>query len=273
MKALLGHKRSPKLRLLREDGRTRVNTKMPFVQTLHTHVDAHARAPRERRGTERSEEVHVWKPQRLALHEIFNAFPNLEELSVSVNRLQGGCVMDFSASSTMILGLVLPDDATFPPLKCLSLSGYPVEGNEAALWQDRFPWDGLQSLSLGVQSSQGFLQLATGKVAKLKEFRITSFNHLSSSAELDAFLCSIDSLESLTAKGAVPSLNSVFHQSNLKHICLHEIEQPDRERRTLEAEQIRELSRSCPKLKTLEIDLDPNGTWVSHGQDLFRYWS
>lgn len=245
---------------------------MPFVQKLHTRLDAHARAPRERPEAERSE-VRAWKPQRLALHEVFKAFPNLEELSISVNRLQGGCVMDFSPSPTRILGLILPEDATFPPLKCLSLSGYPVKGDEAALWRDKFPWNGLHSLSLGVQSSPGVLQLATGMVVNLKEFRITSYNHLSSSAELDAFLCSIDSLESLTAKGAVPSLTSVFRQSNLKHVCLHEIEKPDRERQTLDAKQIRELDRHCPKLTTIEIDLDPNGTWVSRGQNPFRYWS
>ncbi|KAJ5157066.1 uncharacterized protein N7482_008166 [Penicillium canariense] len=266
--ALLSHKKSPKLHLLGEDGTTRVNIKMPFVQKLHTSVDTQARAPIDHPETDRSG-FHAWEPQRLALHELFNAFPNLEELSVSVNWLRGGCAMGGRPSPTRILGLDLSEDATFPPLKSLSLSGYPVqddpvEDDEVALWRDRFPWDRLHSLSLGVQlpeSTPGFLELATGKVANLKEFQITSYDPLSSSAELDAFLCSFDTLEILTAKGAVPSLTSVIHQSNLKHICLHTIEDPDRERETLDVEQIKDLSQHCPKLTTLEIDLDPNGTW------------
>jgi hypothetical protein len=204
----------------------------------------------------------------LALHELFNTFPNLEELSVSVNWLLGGCVMDGLPSPTRILGLVLSEDATFPPLKSLSLSGYPIEGDEVALWRDRFPWEKLQSLSVGVQllpSTPGLLELATGKLVNLKEFRITSYNRLRSSAELDAFLCSFNTLESLTAKGAVPSFSSVIHQSNLKHLCLHAIEKPDMERETLDVEQLENLNQHCPELTTLEIDLDPNGTWVSRG--------
>ncbi|KAF7157678.1 hypothetical protein CNMCM5623_002052 [Aspergillus felis] len=261
--ALLSHEKSPKLHLLGEDGRTRVNIKMPFVQKLHTSVNARARAPRDRPGTDRSG-VRAWEPQRLALHELFSAFPNLEELSVSINWLRGGCVMGGPPSPTRILDLILSEEATFPPLKSLSLSGYPVEGDEVALWRDRFPWDRLHSLTLGVQllpSTPGLLELATGKVVNLKEFQITSYNRLSTSAELDAFLCSFDTLESLTAKGAVPSLTSVIHQSNLKHICLHTIEEPARERETLDVEQLKDLNQHCPKLTTLEIDLDPNGTW------------
>jgi hypothetical protein len=62
----------------------------------------------------------------------------------------------------------------------------------------------------------------------------------------------------------------VIHQSNLKHICLHTIEEPDRERETLDVEQLKDLNQHCPKLTTLEIDLDPNGTWVSRDLDVFR---
>ncbi|OKP14567.1 hypothetical protein PENSUB_13919 [Penicillium subrubescens] len=261
VKVLLGHKKAPKLHLLGEYGRTRVNTKMPFVQKLHTSVDAKARAPRDLSEAEKRTRARPWEPQELALHDLFNAFPNLEELSVSVNWLQGGCVMGGRPSPTRISELDLPEGAKFPPLTSLSLSGYSVEGDEAALWRDSFPWERLRSLSLGVQSTPGLLELATGKVVNLKEFQITSYDPLSSSAGLDGFLRSIDSLESLTAKGAVPSLNSVLHQSSLKHVCLHEIEEPDRERQTLDAEQIGNLSRHCPKLTSLEIDLDPNGTW------------
>jgi hypothetical protein len=52
------------------------------------------------------------------------------------------------------------------------------------------------------------------------------------------FCAHFDCLENLSAKGAVRSLTSVIHQSNLKHLCLHEIEGPDRKRKPLDAEQI-----------------------------------
>ncbi|KAF3385073.1 hypothetical protein F1880_001867 [Penicillium rolfsii] len=259
--ALFSHKKSPKLHLLGEIGGTRIDTKMPFVQRLHTSVNATAIFPRARPDAERRSGVRPWRRQELALHDLFNAFPNLAELSVSVNRLRGGCIMGGPPPSTLISSLKLSEDETFPPLERLSLSGYDVSGDEAALWRDRFPWDRLQSLSIGPQDNPGLLKLATGKVLNLKEFQITSYEPLSFPAELDDFLCSMDSLESLIAKGAVPSLTSVLHQSNLKHVCLHDIEEPDRERQALDAEQIRKLSLNCAKLQTLEIDLDPNGKW------------
>lgn len=107
-------------------------------------------------------------------------------------------------------------------------------------------------------------------MVNLKEFRITDYEPLESSAEVDAFLRSFDTLEILTAKGAVPSFSSVIHQSNLKHLCLHTIEEPERERTPLNAEQIKDLDEHCPELTTLEIDLDPNGTWVSRDLDPFH---
>ena len=245
---------------------------MPFVQKLHTSVYAEVEAPSDRSETDRSG-ARAWEPQRLALHELFNAFPNLEELLVSINWRQSGCMTDGPPSPTRILGLALSEEATFPPLRKLSLSGYPVEGEEMALWRDRFPWARLQILSLGVQllpSTLGLLKSAAGKVVNVKEFQITSDNRLSSSAEVYAFLCSFNTLESLTAKGAVPSLTSVIHQSNMKHLCLHMIEEPDKQRDTLGVEQIKDLDQYCSKLTTLEIDLDPNGTWVSCDRDPFR---
>ena len=267
MNALLSHKKSPKLHLLGEDGRTRVDINMPFVRKLHTSVDATAYAPRNLTDTDGTG-VSGWEPQRLALHELFNACPNLEELSVSINWLRGGCVVEFSwPPRPRALELVHSEDATFPPLKSLSLSGYPVEGNEVPFWRDRFPWERLHSLRLGVQlepSSLRLLELAAGKVINLREFQITSYESLSSSAELDAFLCSFDTLEKLTAKGAVPSLTSVIHHSNLKHLCLHTIEIPDTERETPGTEQIEDLDKHFPELTTLEIDLDLNSIWVSH---------
>lgn len=55
-----------------------------------------------------------------------------------------------------------------PPLQSLSLEGYYIQGEESTIWKERFPWDKLRSLSLGVQKSEGFLESATGNVKNLK---------------------------------------------------------------------------------------------------------
>lgn len=229
---------------------------MPFVRSLATRVDAVARVPRSRDS--------AYVPKRLALHELFFAFPNLEDLSVSINRLRGGCVINMSPLSTHIHNLKLSDSETFPPLRNLSLSGYKIESEEQ-VWRDKFPWQGLRSLSLGVQDNPGFLELATGRVQGLSEFKIKSYgsSDAAEDTELDNFVSSFHTLESLTAKGTVPSLDAVSHHPNLRHLCLHAIEKPNVQREVLNAKQIGDLDRLYPDLTSLEIDLDPDGAWVS----------
>jgi hypothetical protein len=227
---------------------------MPFVRSLATQVDAVKPGPGSWDST--------YVPERLALHELFFAFPNLEDLSVSINRLRGGCVI--SPSCTEIHKLKLSDNETFPPLRNLSLSGYEIESEEQ-VWRDKFLWQGLRSLSLGVQDNPGFLELATGRVQGLSEFKIESYGYPDATevTELDNFVSSFHTLESLTAKGTVPSLDAVAHHPNLRHLCLHAIENPNVQRKVLDAKQIGDLNRLYPDLTSLEIDLDLDGAWVS----------
>jgi hypothetical protein len=253
--ALLSHNRSPRIHLLGEKGRTQVKVKMPFVRGLHTWVDATA-------TTNTQGEIS----QTLALHELFSAYPNLEHLSVSVNRRYRGCVLGWW-HSTRILPLTLSENETFPPLKAFSLSGYHIHGREISLWRERFPWDKLHSLSLGPQDNPGFLELATGRVNDLRTLKITSYGDSDSATKLDALLHSFNTLENLIAKGSVPSLAAVTHHTGLRHLCLHDIEQPDRKRRILNAEEIKDLDRHCPKIASLKIDLAPDGISVS--RDVF----
>lgn len=249
-------KRSPRLHLLGEEGRTTVSGKMPSVRSLPTWVNAW-----ERRPTGRSSRSSPYVPQKLALRELFSAFPNLEGLSVSVSRLQGGCVISSEPPDTKIHEL--PDNEAFPPLQSLSLSGYNIQSEEQ-VWLEKFPWQHLRSLSLGKQNSPGFLEVATGRVQSLTEFRITSYDFRNTEdPQLDTFLSSFHTLESLTAKGTVPSLDTVAHHTNLRHLCLHAIETPKEDRQTLDAKQISDLDWHLPRLRSLEIDLDPDGTWVS----------
>lgn len=55
---------------------------------------------------------------------------------------------------------------------------------------------------------------------------------------LGSFLSSFHTLENLTAKGYVPSVHPVSHHPDLKHFCLHAIENPDRERPMLSVTEI-----------------------------------
>ncbi|CAI7628735.1 unnamed protein product [Penicillium pancosmium] len=260
--AFIAHQKSPKLYLKHEEGLIQRETCAPFVPEVCFSVDTTAPVPTPIR------ELGPWerefKPQRLALHEIFAAYPNLEDLSVSINLLRGGCVIGYSPASAEIVPLSIPDEFTFPPLKHLSLSGYNLTDEEKSLWKQRFPWGELKSLTLGVQTHSGVLESATGNVHNLKKFEITSYTRYTasnSSPELDLFLSSFSSLESLTAKGLVPSMNSVMNHSNLKHLCLHAIEETDQERKTLNLEEIEDLDLHCPNLTGLELDINPNGTW------------
>ncbi|RMJ21092.1 hypothetical protein PHISP_08038 [Aspergillus sp. HF37] len=232
---------------------------MPSVRSLSTRVDACATLP-SRRGRSPSDDT-----QGLDLHELFSAFPNLEDLSVSINRLRGGCIVGRFPSDTEISTLKLSDDEVFPPIRALSLSGYWVYSEEQ-VWAEKFPWKQLRSLSLGPQDNLRFLEQATGRVQSLTEFEITSPKvrvKASEAIELDNFVSSFHTLETLTAKGMVPPLDAVAHHPNLRRLCLHVIENTKVKRQNLDAKQIGDLDQHCPGLISLEIDLDPDGsgTW------------
>ncbi|KAJ5764332.1 hypothetical protein N7533_003013 [Penicillium manginii] len=238
---------------------------MPFVHEIRTWFDATVSpSPENRRSWFQilnldDPDAEPFEPERFALHELFSAYPNIESLSVSIDRFHGGC--DGDPPSIRISSLA--PGTTFPPLRSLSLSGYDVTKDEKGqrIWSKKFPWNQLQSLTLGHQDNPGFFKAATGKVRHLKKFEATHYGKPNSRRDLDAFLSSFHTLESLTAKGTIPSLAAMAHHSNLEHLCLHTIEQPDKERVSLNASEIRALNRKHPRLKSLELDIDPKGKW------------
>ena len=69
---------------------------------------------------------------RVALNEIFAAYPNLESLSVLINKRLGGCMRDES-SNTEIVPLSFNNFESFLSLKELSLSGYNMGEEEQAV--------------------------------------------------------------------------------------------------------------------------------------------
>ncbi|KAJ5899903.1 hypothetical protein N7495_004647 [Penicillium taxi] len=258
VQVMLSRKRVPRLHLRGEQGFTPVITKMPFVTEICTHIDATA----SRHGGEES------RNQKLALHELFKAYPNLESLSLKINYLRGGCLIG-GIPTTRISPLTLSENETFPPLRSLTISGYRFKESEASVWKKKFPWDQLQSLSVGPQNALLFPDIATGFVHNLKKFELKSYGRVvervgESMDALDAFLSSFCSLEILITKGFVPSVDAVAHHPDLKILCLHEIETPGKERKNLEAKEIEYLDRNCPKLTDLEIDINPEGAWPNN---------
>lgn len=269
--ALVKHRKSPRLHLLnREYGREprrrtclmpapyrkRETTVQPIVQTLHirvTHLDHYP-------------ETHVGHDT--ILRELFHAYPNLEDLRIWAIPYQrtGITGSDGMPILSNFLNFVSPENTSDVPGSMLSLNGY-VLWHDVSFWREQFPWHKLISLSLGPYECPRFLESVGGCVQNLTSFTITQFckrtamNH----AGLDAFLSSFSTLERLTAKGYVPSVQAVAHHPHLKHLCLHAIEYPDRERPTLSLAEIELLDQSCPNLISLDIDINPNmdGTWVS----------
>lgn len=225
---------------------------MPYVHTLRTSLRARSR-------------VTGPKQQELDLKELFAAFPNLDSLSVLVNRQASGCRPGPLVSTTRLQPLTSSGSWTFPPLQSLSLSGYNFwDQTEISLWRERFPWERLQSLCLGPQDNKNFLEQFGSHLKFLKHFQNTANCNQtpSSHPELNLFISSFDGLESLMLKGYTPSLDAVTHHPNLKHLCLHAIEKPGQKRPTLSAKELEILDRSCPKLTTLEIDVNPESAWV-----------
>ena len=139
-----------------------------------------------------------------------------------------------------------------------------METDEIAVWKEKAPWHTLESLSLGPQYSEAFLTLATGLVQDLKHFKIIFYDwdENPTKAQLDAFLFSFDTLESLTVKGRIPSSSAVANHRNLQYLCLHTIEKAYGERETLSVEEIQQLDRQCQKIKILKIDVNPKDGWV-----------
>lgn len=253
--ALIGHPNSPKVYLLKGRGKIEPKGELSFVRGLSIEADLTA-TTRRPRGS--------FKPQILELRKTFSTYPNLEHLSVALHRLRSGCSPSFGAHKTWMKPLSLSSEEEFPPLRGLSLSGYQMEKDEIAIWKDKAPWHTLESLSLGPQSSEVFLKLATGIVQNLKHFKITAYSWAENptKSQLDAFLSSFDTLESLTVKGRTPSSSAVANHRDLQYLCLHTIENGSGERETLIVEDIQRLDRQCQKLQTLKIDINPKDGWV-----------
>jgi hypothetical protein len=255
--ALKEHPNSPRLHVFRYYYRKKeMSTLMPFVRTLHMRV--HHEIPSWRRDPPSHDAI---------LHDVFATCPHLEDLCLSTSRRKHNCFMGgpYQYFQRQIFKYLSPKTTSDPSQTSLVLNGYVI-GNEAPFWRDTFPWHNLRSLSLGPDDdSPGFLETVGGYIQNLTSFTITRFctDEAMIHTGLDSFLSSFHTLERLTAKGYVPSVDAVAHHPNLKHLCLHAIEHPKRERPVLSVTEMKLLDNSCPYINTLEIDINTDGTWVS----------
>jgi hypothetical protein len=223
---------------------------MPFVRSLKEYASFTSGS----RGSGKS----------LALDEWFDAFPNLRNLSLKIDRMPSGCIMGHSTGLTVAEYEPSPGQPV-PALESLSLSGYHIEEGELPSWREKISWSTLKSLKLGPQTNRRIFEVIPGDYLFLKTFKISTLNkNRIDNSELNTFLLSFDTLENITAKGYTPSLQAIGNHSHLKHLCLHQIEIPNHRRQFLKVKYLDELDRVCPKLQSLELDISQiKGKWVS----------
>lgn len=280
LRALSEHKKSPKLHLLNRDYDTESFRLRSFrghsfrghsirgrsispepsgiqksiVRTLHIKVPHLDHYPETRKGHDS------------ILRELLTAYPDLEDLRIWAIPYQRTGVTGTDGLPVLrnILNFVSPENTSKVPGAGLFLNGYFL-WHDVSFWREQFPWHKLRSLSLGPHDSPRFLESVGSCVQNLTSFTITQFckQTAMTHAGLDSFLSSFNTLEELTAKGYVPSVQAVAHHPRLKHLCLHAIEYPDRERPTLSSAEIELLDQSCPHLTSLDIDINPDVIWVS----------
>ncbi|KAJ5747313.1 uncharacterized protein N7511_009009 [Penicillium nucicola] len=247
LEAVGHHSNSPKLHLLSEAGYTRVDCQVSSVQALKIgiHLDF------ARRGE---------SPKTIAPRELFLAFPNLRNLSISVQRRYGGC-MPGPRTPLLIVPLKLLQHERFPPLESLSLGGYYVHVDEILSWRTKLPWQSLRSLHL--TENRGFLEAINGSPLLLEELSIFGTEAAANGEclELNQILLSFDTLQKLEVTGHLPRMTAVAHHHSLKYLRLHKIEEPDKERKNHSGEDIQLLGQECGELQSLEIDVSWDNGW------------
>jgi hypothetical protein len=251
--AIGSHAGRPHLHLLHEGSETQVTVPMPMVCTLKISASLIRWA---NAGTD-----------ELDLRALFDACPNLRHLSVSLKGFKTGCSLVTWRRGTTIVPFTYTKGKRLPLLESLSLRGYSIEPEEVSHWRDGFPWKSLKSLTLGPDSNKGFLKMIPGRLLSLKTFEISTWNPKSKchkNKELDAFLLAFNTLETLTVTGYIPSNAAISNHRQLKHLLLHQIEQPDKPRGFLAVDDLRMLDEACPDLEQLELDIsqDQDGKWV-----------
>ncbi|KAJ2990608.1 hypothetical protein NUW58_g2862 [Xylaria curta] len=238
---LTGNSRRISLYLLGEDGKRNIESNLQNVVALTAHINP-------------SDESDGPNRRILGIQKLLFACPNLKSFSVARTGGYGGC---FSG------------DETFPPLEELSLNGHSINKAEWVHWQKKVQWSKLRSLSLGPRYTASFLELAADYAKSLRELKVrvyTDADRKTSCPQLEHFLTTFTSLESLTVKGYYLPPGPIGNHPGLKDLCLHSFEPTGGKtrRQTLSVEQLQELDKCCAHLETLELDLYRDGEWPEH---------
>ncbi|KAI0975410.1 hypothetical protein F4678DRAFT_420195 [Xylaria arbuscula] len=250
------------LHFLREDGLRRLDTPsdLPNLVSLVARVDPFY----EDGGPNRNFE---------AIQTLLFASPSLKSFSLKIYGNYGGCQGLHIPRFGLVDALRFSGNERFPPLEELSLDGYrsnvrqDVVEPEWEQWRRRFQWHKLRSLTIGPQSMRGFLDLASGYATSLENLTVQVYDDADSSTncpQLEHFLTTFASLQSLTVKGYHLSLKPIQTHPDLTHLCLHMPEHTlntDPSRPTLDVKQLQELDETFPRLETLEIDINREGRW------------
>jgi hypothetical protein len=197
---------------------------------------------------------------RQPFHRLLIASPNLRTLSIE------GPWPESRAEKFATRIFAPKKNFKFPPIQDLSLNGYHMVDYEWTLWQKRFPWEGLQSLTLGPRPVAGFSTDIARFAVFLKHFKMETFADHGNPHCLCKYIWSFNSLETLELVNVPCSLYVVMNHHKLLKLCLHQADPWPQERfkHAATAKQIWLLDKCCPYLQILELDLQrKDEKWVS----------
>lgn len=197
---------------------------------------------------------------RQPFHRLVFASPNLRTLSIEGPLPVPQAVrFNYNVFNPRVLDM-------FPPIEKLFINGYSMLDHEWNLWENRFRWDRLLSLSLGPRPVQGFFCQIYGRAVFLKHLKVEGFADHDSCLCLGKFILGFDTLETLELVNARCPILIVTNHPGLVKLCIHQDEPwPGEKRRVVpSAEDLLCLDHLCPLLETLEIDVKRKaGRWVS----------
>ncbi|KAJ5219899.1 hypothetical protein N7468_009103 [Penicillium chermesinum] len=211
IRAVNEHPNKPELHLLQEGGLRVAAGPLPCVRTIHARVNPFC---------DTAEQPNRRVPR---FQQMFFACPNLRSFSFTL--LQGPLGPNwFNAVNSF----VLRGEEQFPPLELLSLDDFRIRSGDWMHWRENADWSILRSLSLGPHWDVRFLTGLTGHANALAVSR------------------SFSTLEKLTIKGRLVSVETLSSHPRLKQLCVHMFELP----------RGRDVLVRCPHLEVLKIDVN-----------------
>ncbi|CAG8144994.1 unnamed protein product [Penicillium salamii] len=226
---IANHPKKPIVHLLDAASTNQFSLPIPMVETANITV------PRNNEAED------------LDIHKLFVACPNLRDLSVTV--------IGFNTSDWFPMTIPKPYTSPrkiLPPLRKLTLSGYPFQDSQISDWRDGFPWHSLRSLTLGPYDNQGIFDVIPSDL-RLTELEINIWDPANGFG-IDSFLLSFSTLETLRVDGHIPSIAAISSHPLLTALHLGRIGWQDECDVVFTPMEIAKLRRNCPSLVCLELN-------------------